>query len=48
MTYTDWEFTHLNGDGYPDVLFNSSPVLFNTVFSPTRIRLTIQTPRTCT
>src|SRR5262249_26120992 len=34
MTYTDWEVTDLNGDGYPDVIFNSSPVLFNTVVQP--------------
>jgi hypothetical protein len=25
-TFTEWEFTDVNGDGYPDVVFNSSPV----------------------
>ena len=26
LTYTEWEVTDVNGDGYPDVVFNSSPV----------------------
>jgi hypothetical protein len=26
QTYTEWEVKDLNGDGYPDVVFNSSPV----------------------
>ncbi|HSR96114.1 MAG TPA: toxin TcdB middle/N-terminal domain-containing protein, partial [Kofleriaceae bacterium] len=27
-TYTDWEVTDVNGDGYPDVVFNASRVTF--------------------
>jgi hypothetical protein len=27
-TFTEWELTDLNGDGYPDFVFNSSPVDF--------------------
>jgi hypothetical protein len=27
-TWTEWEFSDLNGDGYPDVVFNSSPVRY--------------------
>jgi hypothetical protein len=27
-TFVEWEFTDLNGDGYPDFIFNSSPVQF--------------------
>ena len=27
-TFTEWELTDLNGDGYPDFIFNSSPVDF--------------------
>ena len=26
VTYTEWEVKDINGDGYPDVVFNSSPV----------------------
>ena len=26
QTYTEWELKDLNGDGYPDVVFNGSPV----------------------
>lgn len=29
-TFTEWEFKDINGDGYPDVVFNSSPVEFRT------------------
>ncbi|WP_158625570.1 RHS repeat-associated core domain-containing protein [Corallococcus carmarthensis] len=25
-TYTEWEVTDVNGDGFPDVVFNSSPI----------------------
>jgi RHS repeat-associated protein len=25
-TYTEWELTDVNGDGYPDLVYNSSPV----------------------
>lgn len=28
LTYVEWEFTDLNGDGYPDFVFNSSPTGF--------------------
>jgi RHS repeat-associated protein len=28
QTYTEWEVRDINGDGYPDVVFNSSPIQF--------------------
>lgn len=31
MSFTDWEITDVNGDGYPDVVFNSSPVITEVV-----------------
>ncbi|HEY0986549.1 MAG TPA: hypothetical protein VGD80_05820, partial [Kofleriaceae bacterium] len=30
VTFTEWEVTDLNGDGYPDVAFNASPVVTST------------------
>jgi hypothetical protein len=33
-SYTEWETTDLNGDGYPDVAFNSSPVSSEIVEEP--------------
>lgn len=34
-TYTEWEVKDLNGDGYPDVVFNSSPVKLVSDGTPT-------------
>ncbi|MGH9886284.1 MAG: hypothetical protein ACREBE_12190, partial [bacterium] len=33
-TFTDWEVRDVNGDGYPDVVFNSSPVILDTQTDP--------------
>jgi hypothetical protein len=33
-TLTEWELKDINGDGYPDVVFNSSPVVHTTEMMP--------------
>src|SRR5678815_2403308 len=33
-TFTEWELTDVNGDGYPDVMMNSSPVISVTRATP--------------
>src|SRR5262249_32713219 len=34
FTFTEWEVTDINGDGYPDVVFNSSPMVLDTQSDP--------------
>jgi hypothetical protein len=33
-TYTEWEISDINGDGYPDVVFNSTPIATTTHADP--------------
>jgi RHS repeat-associated protein len=35
-TFTEWELIDVNGDGYPDLVFNSSPVSLYPLYPPVR------------